>query len=429
MDLGERLRNLVGKISNLVSISDKEIDDIIKELQRILLQADVDIDIVFELSENIKKKAKKSLEPGISKREYITKLIYEELTILLGGKEPEILFEPHKILLIGLFGSGKTTTAGKLAYFYKTHGLDAVLVGCDFSRPAAYEQLRQIGEQIGVTVMEGKDMYKISKELDKYKDKIIIIDSAGRDALDDKLISELKEIDMKLNPDEKYLIIPAELGQDAKKQAEKFSKSLNITGIIVTRMDSTARGGATIAACKATKAEVKFITVGEKIPDLEKYIPERFVSRLLGFGDLQTLLEKFRVKEEEVKKITEGELDLNLFYQQLTEMQKHGSIKKILDMIPGFGNLKIPSNAMDVGEEKMKKWKYIIDSMTPLEREKPEIIKSSRIERIAKGSGTNVQEVNELLSNFKKMKKMMKKLDTRKLKRLHGFKELGKLFT
>jgi len=427
MELSERFRKLIGKIGDMIIISDKEIEEIVKELQKALLQADVDVDIVLEISEKIKKKARKKLEPGVSRREYIIKLIYEELVDILGGKKSKIEMKPCRILLLGLFGSGKTTTAGKLAYFYKTHGLDAVLVGCDFSREAAFEQLQQIGEKINVPVLNGKNLEEVAKELEKYRDKVVIIDSAGRNALDKNLMREIKKIDKILKPDERYLVIPAELGQDAKIQAEEFKKALDITGIIVTRMDSTARGGATLTSCKVANANVKFIGVGEKIQDFEQYIPERFVSRLLGFGDLETLLEKFKVKEEQIKKIQNAELDLNIFYEQLVEMQKHGSIKKILEMIPGFGYLKLPAD-LSVEEEKMRKWKYIIDSMTPEEREKPEIIKSSRVERIAKGSGTSVQEVNELLSNFKKMKKMMKKMDVKKLKRIRNLGDFSMLF-
>jgi len=428
MELGERFRKLVGKIGDMIIISDKEIEEIVKELQKALLQADVDVDIVLELSERIKKKARKKLEPGVSRREYIIKLIYEELVEILGGKKSKPQIKPCRILLLGLFGSGKTTTAGKLAYFYKTHGLEAVLVGCDFSREAAFEQLQQIGEKINVPVLNGKNLEEVAKELEKYKDKVVIIDSAGRNALDENLMREIKKIDRILKPDERYLVIPAELGQDAKIQAEEFKKALDITGIIVTRMDSTARGGATLTSCKIANANVKFIGVGEKIQDLEQYIPERFVSCLLGFGDLETLLEKFKVKEEQIEKIQEGELDLNIFYKQLVEMQKHGSIKKILEMIPGFGYLKLPSD-LSVEEEKMRKWKYIIDSMTPEEREKPEIIKSSRVERIAKGSGTSVQEVNELLSSFKKMKKMMKKMNLKKLNKIRNLADIGRFLT
>ena len=429
VDLSERLRGLVGKISSYISISDKEIEEIVKDLQRALLQADVDLDLVFELSEKIKKKAKKEPEPGVSKREYIIKLIYDELVEILGGKEEEINLKSHKILLLGLFGSGKTTTAGKLAYFYKGKGLSVVMVGCDFSRPAAFEQLQQVAEKVNVPAINGKDLKKVAKELEKHKDKVVIIDSAGRDGLDKKLIKEIKEIDKILQPEERYLVIPGELGQDAKKQSEEFKKVINITGVIVTRMDSTAKGGSTLTACKVANAKVKFLTVGEKPQDLERYIPERFVSRLLGFGDLQSLLEKFKVKEEQIKKIQEGDMDLNLFYEQLVQIQKQGSIKKILDMIPGFGQLKLPSDALNIGEEKMKKWKYVIDSMTPEERQRPEIIKRSRVERIAKGSGTKVQEVNELLSNFKKMKKMMKKLNLRKMGKFRGIGDLSKIFS
>lgn len=427
-DLSERLRAFVGKISSIVNFSDREIEEIIKDLQRCLLQADVDVDLVFKLSENIRKKAKKEPEAGVSKREYIIKLIYDELVEILGGKESEIKLEPHKILLLGLFGCGKTSLAGKLAYFYKTHGLPVVLVGCDFSRPAAFEQLEQIAKLVNVPVINGKNIKEAEKELKDQKNKIIIIDSAGRDALNKNLINEIKEIDKVFKPEEKYLVIPAELGQDARRQAEEFKLAINITGVVVTRMDATAKGGATLTACKMSGAKVKFLSVGEKVQDLDKYIPERFVSRLLGFGDLQSLLEKFKIKEEEIKKIEEGELDLNIFYQQLVEMQKQGSIKKIIDMIPGFGQLKLPTEALDVGEEKMKKWKYIIDSMTPEEREKPEIIKSSRVERIAKGSGTKIQEVNELISNFKKMKKLMKKMNPKQMKKFRGIGNLTKMF-
>lgn len=456
VDLAERLRGFVGKVSAMVSFSDKEIEEIIKDLQRALLQADVDVDLVFGLSENVRKRARKEPEAGVSKREYIIKLIYDELVEILGGKEEtpvqkdgasfsvnafgakrekgyakqtnEIKLTPHRILLLGLFGCGKTSLAGKLAYFYKTHGLPVVMVGCDFSRPAAFEQLEQIAKKVNVPVINGKNLKEAEKELAKHKNKVIIIDSAGRDALDKKLVKEIKEIDKIFKPEEKYLVVPAELGQDARRQGEEFKKALNITGVVVTRMDATAKGGATLTACKIADAKVKFLGVGEKVQDLEKYIPDRFVSRLLGFGDLQSLLEKFKIKEEEAKKITEGELDLNIFYQQLVEMQKQGSIKKIVDMIPGFGQLKLPTDALDVSEEKMKKWKYIIDSMTPEEREKPEIIKSSRVERIAKGSGTKVQEVNELISNFKKMKKLTKKLTPKQMKKFRGMGDIAKMF-
>ena len=426
VNLSERLKSLVGKISSIVSFSDKEIEEIVLDLQRTLLQADVDVDLVFELSEKIRKKAKKEPEAGISKREYIIKLIYDELVEILGGVEEKIKLKPHRILLLGLFGCGKTSLAGKLAYFYKTKGLDVVLVGCDFSRPAAFEQLCQIAKQVNVPVINGKNLREAEKELEKHKNKIVIIDSAGRDALDKKLIEEIKKIDEIFKPEEKYLVIPAELGQDAKKQTSEFKKNIDITGVVVTRMDATAKGGAALTACKTSEAKVKFITVGEKIQDIERYVPERFVSRLLGFGDLQSLLEKFKIQEEEAKKIAEGEIDLNIFYKQLVEIQKQGSISKILDLIPGFGHLKLPAEALNVGEEKMKKWKYIIDSMTKEEREKPEIIKSSRVERIANGSGTKVQEVNELLSNFKKMKKMTKKL--KQIKKFRGIGDLAKMF-
>ncbi|MGC9310144.1 MAG: signal recognition particle receptor subunit alpha [Candidatus Aenigmatarchaeota archaeon] len=431
--LSDRLRGVVGKISSMVTLSDAEMEGIIKDLQRALIQADVDVDIVFDLSESIRKQAKKKPDAGVSKREYITKLIYEELVDILGegsgGKGgPDLRLEPHRIMLLGLFGSGKTTTVGKLAYFYKSKGLKVVVVGCDFSRPAAFEQLKQVADKIHVPVVDGMDPKAAAKELGKYRDYVVIVDTAGRDALDDTLLKEIESLDKTFSPDEKYLVIPAELGQESRRQAEEFKKALSVTGIIITRMDSTAKGGATLAACRVAGAKVKFLTVGEKPTDLEPYIPERFVSRLLGFGDLQTLLEKFKGQEEEAEKLAKGELDLNMFYSQLAEVQKQGSMKKLLDIIPGFGLMKIPTEALDVGEEKMNKWKYIIDSMTPEERGRPEIIKSSRVERIANGSGTSVQTVNELLSSFKKMKKMMKMMNPSKLQKFRGMGDLGKMF-
>ncbi|MBN2095392.1 MAG: signal recognition particle protein [Candidatus Aenigmarchaeota archaeon] len=431
--LSDRLRGIMGKISSMVALSDSEVEEIIKELQRALLQADVDVDIVFELSEAIRQKSKKKPEAGVSKREYVTKLIYDELVSILGEgsgakKGPDLLLEPHRLMLLGLFGSGKTTTTGKLAYFYKSRGLKVVVVGCDFSRPAAYEQLAQVAERVNVPIINGKKPEVAKKELEKYKDHVVIIDSAGRDALDGEMIDEIKKLDKVFAPQEKFLVIPAELGQESKRQAEEFKKNLKVTGVIVTRMDSTAKGGATLAACKVVGAKVKFLAVGEKPTDIETYVPERFVSRLLGFGDLQTLLEKFKGQEAQAEKLEKGEVDLNLFYDQINAMQKQGSIKKLMDMIPGMGGMKLPGEVFDVGEVKMKKWKYAIESMTPKERENPEIIKSSRVERISKGSGVSVQDINELLSNFRKMKKMMKQLTPGKMKSFRGMGDLGKLF-
>lgn len=420
VDLSEKLRNIIGKISSLVNFSDKEINDIVKDLQRTLLQADVDVDIVFELSNNIKEKAKKDPEAGISKREFIIKLIYDELVEILGGEGETINIEHHSILLLGLFGSGKTSLAGKLANFYKNKGMKVVVIGCDFSRPMAFEQLKQIANSIKIPIINGKDLKEAKTELEKQKADLIIIDSAGRNALDKDMAKELKRIDSLFEPEERYLVIPAELGQDARRQVEEFKKSVNITGVVVTKMDSIAKGGATLTACKTSGAKVRFLGIGENVTDLENYNPTRFVSKLLGFGDLQGLLDKFKIKEEEVKKMSEGKLDLNSFYQQINEIQKQGSMKKMLDMIPGFGKMKLPKGAIEVGEKKIKKWKYLIDSMTKGERKQPEILKSSRVLRVAKGSGTKVQEVNELINNFKKMKKTMKKMNSNKMKKFGG---------
>lgn len=413
--IGEGLRAALDKVTRAGLVDRAVVEELVKDIQRALLAGDVDVKLVFELTQKIKKRAlDEKPQAGMTGREHIIKIVYDELVAFL-GKKSDIKLR-GKILLCGLFGSGKTTTAGKLARFCQKKGLRIGLIACDAFRPAAYEQLQQISEQLGVTffgIKGEKDSAKILKEgLKKMADKdIIIIDSSGRNALNREMIDEIKELNSISGADERLLVLPADMGQAAKVQAEEFQKALGITGVIITKLDGTAKGGGALTACAISGAPVKFIGMGEKMDAFEQFDPERFISRLLGLGDLQSLLEKAKESgmEESTKAIASGKFTLSEFFEQLEAMQKMGPLKSVLDSIPGFGNMKMPKE-MDLGKQegKMKKWKYIIQSMTKQEKENPETIDGSRIRRMAKGSGATEPEVRELLKAFEQSKKVMK---------------------
>jgi signal recognition particle subunit SRP54 len=413
-NLGSGLKETFKKITRISSIDKNTVESIIKDIQRVLLESDVNVEMVAELSERLKKKILEEKPPAaLTLREYFIKTLYDEIVNFVGKEKGKIELKKQRILLIGLFGSGKTTTCAKLAKWFKTRGLNPALVACDTHRAAAQQQLKQLGKQIEVNVyFEGKNPEDIAKNaIKKAKEDVLIFDSAGRSAMDKELASELKKLSGVIKPDEVLLVIPADIGQDAKKQAEEFQKLVGITGVIVTKMDGTAKGGAALASAAVTGSKVKFIGVGEKISDLEEYDPQRFVSRLIGYGDIQGLLEKAKevgIDEKTAKRLLEGEFTLEDFYEQINSMQKMGSLSKIVEMIPGIGTMKLPLDKLDVQEEKMKKWRYIIDSMTKQERNDPSVINQSRIKRIAKGSGTKQEEVRELLKYYKKIKKIMK---------------------
>jgi len=411
---GSSLKQTFRKIAGMGIVDKTAVEGIIRDIQRALLQADVDVELVSKLSDSIRKKVLKAeLPPGLSLKEYFIKTLYDEIVNFLGAEKGTIALKKQKILVIGLFGSGKTTSIAKLARWFKVRGLNPGLVACDTHRPAAQTQLKQLGDKIGVPVYtEGGTPEGIAKKvLKKAKEDVLIFDSAGRDALDKELARELKNLGKIIKPDEVLLVIPADIGQAARKQSEEFSKLVGITGLIVTKLDGTAKGGGALAAAAVAGAKVKFIGVGEKLEDLEAYDPKRFVSRLIGYGDVQGLLEKAKeagIEEKTIKKITEGKFTLLEFQEQIKSMQKMGPLSKITEMLPGTAGLKIPKGMLDVQEEKMKKWQHIIDSMTPKERGDPDIINASRINRIARGSGTSESDVRELLKYYKQTKKIMK---------------------
>lgn len=422
--LSESLKNTLSKIARAVFVDEKLVNELVKDIQRALLQADVNVKLVFELSHKIKERALKE-EPaaGLTKKEYLINVVYEELVNFLGGEghKIEINKKPFKIMLVGLFGNGKTTTAGKIAKFFQKRGHKIALVQTDTWRPAAYDQLQQLGAQINADVFgnrEEKDPEKIydacEAELKKYG--VIIIDTAGRDALSEDLIEELQRINVRVQPDETLLVMSADVGQAAERQAKAFHETCKITGVIVTKLDGTAKGGGALIACSVTGAPVKFIGVGEKIDACEEFKPKNFVGRLLGMGDLEALLEKAReaVSEEEAqdlsKKFLSGKFNLLDLFQQMGAMKKMGSLSKLVEMIPGMGQLQLPKELINVQEEKLKKWEYVLKSCTKKELEDPEIIDSSHIKRIAKGSGTEETDVRDLLKQYNQAKKMTKML-------------------
>ncbi|RMD58555.1 signal recognition particle protein, partial [Candidatus Woesearchaeota archaeon] len=406
-------------------VDEKLINELVKDIQRALLQSDVNVKLVFSLTTRIKERIQKEKTPGaLTKREHLVNIVYEELTRFLGGERAEIKLsdkKPNKIMLVGLFGSGKTTTSGKLAKYFQKRGKRVALVGLDVHRPAAMDQLEQLGERLRVPVYikKGeKDPLKIYNEFkDEYKKyDILIIDTAGRDALSQELIDELKKVKETIEPDEILLVISADIGQAAQRQAAAFHEAGAITGVVVTKMEGTAKGGGALSACAVTGAPIKFIGVGEQMEDLEAFNPKGFVGRLLGMGDLEALLEKAKeaITQEEAKdiekKLLKGEFNLIDLHQQMEAMRKMGPLGKVLEMIPGFGNIALPKEALAVQEGKLEKWKHAMNSMTKEELENPEIIDAQRIERISKGSGVSAKEIRDMIKQYKQSKKLVKML-------------------
>jgi signal recognition particle subunit SRP54 len=432
-NLSKNLTDLIRRITTGSTIDKAAVEEILKELQKILLQSDVDTVLANGLVSNVRKKClEEKIPAGLTLREYILKTIYEELVKLL-GENPAELMGKKRLMLVGLFGSGKTTSAAKLAKYFKKQGLKPALVCCDLHRPAAPEQLGQLADEVKVNYFVDKTPLDSARNgLEKFKDyDVIIFDTAGRDALDKELANELKKLGEIIKPDEVLLAIPADLGKVARKQSEEFHKLVGVTGVIITKMDGTAKAGGALAATSVTGAKVKFIGIGESIDALELYNPQRFVSRLLGLGDLETLMEKAKeieIKKESVEKIVEGKFTLQDYYEQIETMQKMGPLKQIASMIPGMGMMKLPEGMMESQEEKMKHFKYIMQSMTKKEKESPDIISASRVKRIAKGSGRPESEVRELLDQYNKMKKMMKSLGGMKGLQRGALKDLAKQF-
>jgi len=420
--LSSALKKSFDKIAGSMFIDKKVIEEVVKDLQRALIQADVNIHLVKELGDKIKKQAENEKIKGIEKKEHITKLLHDQILDLLGKEKHELLIDKKKqtkIMLAGLYGAGKTTTTAKLATYYSKREFKVAMLGLDVHRPAASDQLEQLGEQIKIKAFTDKNekdalnLYKkFEKDLKQFD--LIIIDTAGRHSLDKELTKEIISLNKKIKPDHKILVIQADIGQAAKQQASEFQKACDINGVIITRMDSTAKAGGALTACNETNAPVFFIGTGEKINEFETFNPKSFISRLLGLGDLEGLLEKVQSAVDEKsqkklkKKLEQGEFNLRDLQEQLKSMQSMGSLSKIAEMIPGLGKAKIPENLLGTQENKLKKWNHIIDSMTAEEINNPEIIEkqTTRLGRIAKGSGTTTTDIRQLLKQYKLLKEM-----------------------
>ena len=420
--LGGSLKNTLAKIAKSMFVDERLVNELVKDIQRALLSSDVNVKLVFELTKNIKERALKDKVPsGVTQKEYLVKVVYEELIKFLGDEKQEINVDKKgfKIMMVGLFGTGKTTTISKLARYYSNRGKKVACIGLDVHRAAAPEQLMQLCEKVKVDCFidkKEKDALKIYKkfEEDLKKYDLVIVDTAGRDALSEDLIDEIKKLNDYIKPQEKLLVISADLGQAAQQQAQAFHDACGVTGVVISKLDGTAKGGGALSACSATSAKVKFIGVGEKPEDLEVFNPKGFVGRLLGMGDIEALLEKAQeaISKEQAedlgKRMLKGDFNFLDLYEQMQAMGKMGSLSKLTEMIPGFGKMKIPKDMLQGQESKIKKWKFILQSCTKEELEDPELLNRSRIDRIAEGAGVDNSEVRELLKQYKQSKKMMK---------------------
>ncbi len=419
--LGSSLKDTLSKITKSLFVDEKLINELVKDIQRALLQSDTNVKLVLELSNQIKARAKEKPPAGITQKEFLINVVYEELTHFL-GTEPyqiEIKKKPTQIMLVGLFGAGKTTTAGKLAKYYRKRGHSVAVMQTDTWRPAAYEQLKQLAQTVGVDFLGNKKAQHPTDIYVEFKDKlanydVVIVDTAGRDALSEELIEELNALHKEVQADEKLLVVAADIGQAAQKQAEAFHDTCGVTGVIITKLEGTAKGGGALSACAVTNAKIAFLGVGEKVDDLEVFDPKRFVGRLLGMGDIEALLEKAKdaFTEEQAadmqEKFLKGDFNLMDLYDQMKSMKKMGSMSKLLEMVPGMGQLKLPKELIDVQEGKLELWRVAMDSMTQEELEKPETLNVHRLDRVSNGSGIAVRDIRELLKQHRQGKKMMK---------------------
>ena len=426
-DLSKSLGDAVRKLLRLPIVDEKAIRELVKDLQRALLQADVNVELVLQISRSVEKRAiEEKLPPGISRREHVIKVLYEELTRFLGEEAPKTTIPPGKtyvMMLVGIQGTGKTTAAVKLARFYQKRGLRVGIICADNFRPGAYEQLAQLAGKVSVPVYgdpKNPSPEKLVRQgfshFEKEKENLIIVDTAGRHKNEAELMDEMKRLANLAKPDEIILAVDGSIGQAAMAQARAFNEATSIGSILVTKLDGTAKGGGALSAVAATGAKIKFISVGEGTDDLEQFVPSNYVGRILGIGDVASLVEKvreaeIRIPEKKARAMLEGRFNLKDMYDQLEAVRKMGPLKKVLGMLPGAANL--PDDAMENAEEKMDAWRVMIQSMTKDEVEEPKTIDSSRARRIARGSGRTEKEVKELVNQYTMMKKMMKSMKRR----------------
>jgi signal recognition particle subunit SRP54 len=414
--LGKSLRGVLQRIARSNTVDEALIAEVVRDIQRALLQADVNVQLALDLTQRVKKRAHdEKPPPGASVRDFLVRIIYEEIRGILGKDRP-FDAKPRKILLAGLFGQGKTTTAGKLARFLQKKGVRTMLVGADVHRPAAIDQLEQLAKKVGsefYTDRNEKKAERIVKEaLGKAPPHVaVIVDTAGRSGIDPDLIAELKRVREVLQPDETLLVLDAAMGQAAGRSADAFQKAVGLTGVILTKLDGSAKGGGALSAVAASGAPIVFIGTGEHLDELERFDPTRFVSRLLGMGDIQTLLERFEElsNKAEAEKVAEsmmsGRFSLRDMRVQLDSLGQMGPFSKIVSMFPGFSGPKIDDKQVEDSQARLRRFRSMLDSMTAEELDHPMVIKGDRIRRIARGSGQKPQEVRQLLKFWETTRK------------------------
>ncbi len=418
--LSSSLKESIRKIAKAKRIDKRTVDELVRDIQRALIQADVKISLVKELSDRIRERSLKE-KMVLNPRAHVIKVVYEELINII-GKGVEVPLKPQKIMMVGLHGAGKTSSCAKLARYFQKKGLKPAVICADVYRPGASDQLRQLCDKIGVPFYDGppedRNVLRIVtsgvKEFDKYDIKII--DTAGRHALEPEMIDEIMDIEKATKPEQRFIVLDASIGQQASVQAKAFDDAIGITGIIITKMDGTAKGGGALSAVAETDSGVAFIGTGETIDDFEKFESDGFISRLLGMGDIKSLIamaeESLNPEDVDVD-ILKGKFTLKDLYMQLEALKKMGPFKKIMQMLPlgGLG-LDINDGMSQITEDKLKCFKVMMDSMTEEELTEPKIISGSRLRRIAHGSGTSTAEVNELIKYHRMMQKMMKSISS-----------------
>ncbi|MGL4913672.1 MAG: signal recognition particle protein [Romboutsia sp.] len=423
--LSDKLQGALSKLKSKGKLDEKDVKDAMREVKLALLEADVNFKVVKDFIKKVQERCvgqevMESLTPG----QHVVKIVNDELTSLMGDVSSKVMISskpPTVIMMVGLQGAGKTTTSGKLGGYFKKQGKRPLLVACDVYRPAAIKQLQVVGEKLDIPVFNMGDKESpiniakagLSHAL-KNNNDLVIIDTAGRLHIDENLMDELKSIKSEVRPHEILLVVDSMTGQDAVNVAESFNEALGVDGVVLTKLDGDTRGGAALSIRAVTQKPIKFIGMGEKLEDLEPFHPDRMASRILGMGDILSLIEKAQENmdmdkaRELEQKIKKQDLDFEDFLEQMEQIQNMGPLDKILGMMPGMGNIKDQLGDVDLNGKEMKRTKAIVQSMTVEERRNPGILNASRKKRIARGSGSSVQDVNRLIKQFNEMKKMMK---------------------
>ncbi|MFW5938970.1 MAG: signal recognition particle protein Srp54 [Halolamina sp.] len=419
-NLGSSLRGTMDTLRGKSRLDEADVQEIVKEIQRSLLQADVEVDLVMELSSNIEERALNEEPPGgTSARDHILKIVYEEMVAVVGDST-EIPLESQTIMLAGLQGSGKTTTASKIAWWFAKKGLRPAVIQTDTFRPGSYQQAKQMAENAEVEFYgdpDAEDPVQIARDgLEATADADVhIVDTAGRHALESELIDEIEEIERAVDPDRNLLVLDAAIGQGAKAQAREFDDAIGIDGVTITKLDGTAKGGGALTAVNETDSSIAFLGTGETVQDIERFEPDGFISRLLGMGDLKQLSERVERAMQETQEgeddwepedMLQGNFTLKDMQRQMDAMNKMGPLDQVMDMIPGMGGGlmdQLPDDAMDVTQDRMRSFEVIMDSMTDEELEDPRSIGAQQVRRIARGSGTEEETVQELLQQHKMM--------------------------